>query len=181
MAEKYSSEFKAKVALEAVSENRAVLTKVAQKYDVPEEKVKEWTDKLYSDASHLFDDEPAAEEFAHGEDFASENVYISTDDKKFHHAVDYGVTKDDLNYKKIIFWSSFIVGLVIIMAIGLVYFAQFSLFDARQKVSSISPASTSVELREKQNKKLNSYGVIDLENGIYKIPIDSAISKIAID
>lgn len=180
MAEKYSSEFKAKVALEVVSENRAVITKVAQKYDVPEEKVKEWTDKLYNDASHIFDDEQA-EEFAHGEDFASENVYISTDDARFHHDVDYGATKDDLNYKKIIFWSSFIVGLVIIMAIGLVYFAQFSLFDAQQKVSSISPASTSVELREKQNKKLNSYGVIDLENGIYKIPIDSAISKIAID
>lgn len=177
MAEKHSSEFKAKVALDAITQNQAVIEKVAQKYNISEEEVREWTATIYTDAVTLFrdDKELAAQQAS----FVSEDAYITTDNENFHYDVSYGVTKDDINFNKLIFWSSVIVGLVIVMAIGLVYFAQFSLFDTQQKVSKISPASNAQILEAEQLEELNSFGVVDLENGIYRIPIDSAINKIA--
>lgn len=182
MADKHSSEFKAKVALDAITQGRAVIEKIAQKYDVSEEEVRAWTAKMYNEAESIFGEETEFSPTGHEDsDFIAEDVYLSTDSEKFNYDVEYGVTKDDLNYKQLIFWSSLIVGLVIIMSVGLVYFAEFSLFDTQQRVSGASPASVAQELKTEQMQELNSFGVVDLEEGLYRIPIDSAINRIAID
>ncbi|MEX0719378.1 MAG: hypothetical protein WD059_01840 [Balneolaceae bacterium] len=180
MSDNYSSEFKAKVALDAVSQGRAVIEKVAQKYDVPEEEVIAWASQLQADAAKVFG---ATEEagFVGEEAPKAENVTITSDNPVFSFAVDRGVTKDDINYSQLIFWSSFGVTLLIVFIVGLVYFTQYSLFEAQREVSSQSHFSEVVELRSNQEQDLNSFGVVDLENGIYRIPIDSAINKMAID
>lgn len=175
MAEKYSAEFKAKVALEAITQGRVVLKEIAEKYDISEEDVKSWSAKLYEDAELIFGKEETETE--HGADFLEESVLLSADNEKFYYDVEYGVTKDDLNFNKLIFWSSLIVGLVIIMSIGLVFFAEYSLFDTQKQVSQSSPASQANELKFEQMQELNSFGIVDPENGIYRIPIDSAINK----
>lgn len=169
MTEKYTSEFKAKVALEAVTDGPSAYEAIADKYGVSVDEVKEWASKLQSDATKVFgENEP-------------ENVTISTHNESFIESVEFGVTKDDLNYHKLIFWSSFTIGIIIIFAVSLVYFAQFSLWDAQKETSYNSPNAEVHTLHAQQQHELNTFGVVDIENGIYRIPIDSAISKIAID
>lgn len=177
MAEKYSSEFKAKVALEAVAQGRSVIEKVAEKHNVSEDQVIAWAAQLHEEAAKIFGAETAVE----ADDSLVEDVDITTEDEEFAYAVGHGVMSDTLNYKKLIFWSTLGTSLVIIFVIGLVYFSQYSLFEAQKQVSSQSSVSDYSELKAQQEQELNSFGVVDLEEGIYRIPIDSAISRIATD
>lgn len=177
MSEKYSSEFKAKVALEAVAQGRSVIEKVAEKHGVADEQVIAWAAQLHDEAAQIFSGERTAE----AQPSEGEDVDITTDDEEFALAVDHGVMSDNLNYSKLIFWSSLGTGLVIIFVIGLVYFSQYSLFESQKQVSAQSSYSEIQNLKTKQNQELNSFGVVDIEEGIYRIPIDSAISRIATD
>ncbi len=177
MSEKYSSEFKAKVAIEAVAEGRSVIEKVAKKHGVSEDQVIAWAAHLHDEAAQIF----ASEDVHHEDEVVTEEVELSTDDEEFAVAVDHGVMSDTLNYNKLIFWSTLGTALVIIFVIGLVYFSQYSLFESQKQVSAQSTYSEIQNLKAKQNQELNSFGVVDLEEGIYRIPIDSAISRIATD
>ncbi|MDR9415770.1 MAG: transposase [Gracilimonas sp.] len=175
MSDKFSSELKAKIALEAVSQGRSVIKEIADKYDVSEEQVIAWSAQLQDEASQIFStqaplDEPEAED-----------VEISTEDEDFASAVGHGVMNDDLNYSKLIFWSTLGTALVIIFVVGLIYFTQYSIFETQKEVSARSTFSESKVLIAEQNQELNSFGVVDLEEGRYRIPIDSAISRMAID
>jgi transposase-like protein len=176
MSEKYSSEFKAKVALEAVAQGRSVIEKIAQKHDVSEEDVIEWAAQLQDEASQIF-----TTETAQADEAVTEDVDITTENEEFAGAVEHGVMSDTLNYNKLIFWSTLGTALVIIFVIGLVYFSQYSLFEVQKQVSAQSGYSEVKELKAEQDQELNSFGVVDLEEGIYRIPIDSAISRIATD
>lgn len=175
MSDKYSSEFKAKVALEAVSQGRSVIEKVAEKHGVSEEQVIAWASQLHEDASRIFSAEAAYEEPE------AEDVEISTEDEEFAVAVSHGVMSDELNYNKLIFWSTLGTALVVIFVIGLVYFSQYSLFETQREVSNQSVYSEIKDLKAEQDQQLNSFGVVDLEEGRYRIPIDSAINRIATD
>ncbi|MAL17471.1 MAG: hypothetical protein CL670_15225 [Balneola sp.] len=177
MSEKYSSEFKAKVALEAVSQGRSVIEKIAKKHDVSEEEIISWAAQLQDEASQIFTTEAAGD----SDHDLVEHVDITTEDEEFAYAVGHGVMSDTLNYKKLIFWSTLGTSLVVIFVIGLVYFSQYSLFETQKQVSTNSTYSEIKELKAQQDQELNSFGVVDLEEGIYRIPIDSAISKIAQD
>ncbi len=176
MSEKYSSEFKAKVALEAVAQGRSVIEKIAQKHDVSEDDVIKWAAMLQDEASQIF-----TTETVHADEVVAEEVDITTENEEFAGAVEHGVMSDNLNYNKLIFWSTLGTTLVIIFVIGLVYFSQYSLFEAQKQISAQSGYSEIQELKAEQDQELNSFGVIDLEEGIYRIPIDSAISRIATD
>ncbi|MEX2605580.1 MAG: hypothetical protein WD361_15330 [Gracilimonas sp.] len=173
MSEKYSSKFKAKVALEAVNQDRSVIKNIAEKYELSESQVLDWVTQLQNEAVQLFDAETEAPE-SYGED-----VEITTEDEEFAYAVGHGVMNDTLNYNKLIFWSALGTSLVVIFVIGLVFFSQYSLFEAQKKASTQSTFSDVKALHAKQEQELNSFGVVDLEEGIYRIPIDSAISRIA--
>lgn len=177
MSEKYSSEFKAKVALEAVSQGRSVIQSIAEKHGISEEEVIAWASQLNEDASRLFGSETEATD----DGSVIEDVDITTDDEEFAAAVSHGVMSDNLNYGKLIFWSTLGASLVIIFVIGLVYFSQYSLFEAQKEASARVTYSDFSALMAEQEEELNSFGVVDLEEGTYRIPIDSAISRIAID
>lgn len=175
MSEKYSSEFKAKIALQAVNKDANEVKKIADEHGVSEKEVKDWVSQLVSGVSQLFPAEAPAEE-PQGED-----VELSTEDEELASAVSKGVMSDDLNYRKLIFWSALGTSLVIIFVIGLVIFSQYSLFEAQQNVSNQTTFADVNELNANQRQELNSFGVVDIEEGIYRIPIDSAISRIASD
>lgn len=177
MSKQYSSEFKAKVALEAVAQSRSVIQNIAEKHNVSEEEVIAWASQLNEEAAKLF----GAETVQTVDTSEVEDVDITTEDEEFSAAVSHGVMSDNLNYGKLIFWSTLGTSLVIIFVIGLVYFSQYSLFEAQKEASSRVTYSDYGALVAEQKQELNSYGVVDLEEGIYRIPIDSAISRIAID
>ena len=176
MSENHSSEFKAKVALEAVAQGRSVIKEIAKKHGISEDEVIEWAAQLQDEASQVF-----TTETAHVSDSEVEDVDITTEDEEFAGAVEHGVMSDTLNYNKLIFWSTLGTALVVIFVIGLVYFSQYSLFETQKQVSAQSSYSEIKELKAEQNQELNSFGVVNLEEGIYRIPIDSAINRIATD
>lgn len=176
MSETYSSEFKAKVALEAVNKDDAEVKKIAAKHGVSEEEIKNWISLLVAGVSQLFPEETATAEEPEGED-----VELSTEDQELADAVSHGVMSDNLNYKKLTFWAALGTSIVVIFVIGLVVFSQYSLFEAQKNVSSRTTFADVNELHAKQKQELNSFGVVDIEKGLYRIPIDSAISRIATD
>ena len=173
MSDKHSSEFKSKVAQEAASESQKVIQNIAAKYDISEDEVILWASKYADQGVEL-----AAAEYDEG---SVEDVDISTEDDELVSGISQGVMSDTLNYGKLIFWSTVGTSLVIIFVIAMVFFSQFSLFEAQREASLRVTYSDFSDLRAEQEQELNSFGVVDLEEGIYRIPIDSAISKIAID
>lgn len=179
MSSKHSAEFKAKVALEAVSEQNKILSEVADKYDVSLEEVTSWTEELRSKASNVFDGAATSIEHAHGSKV--EDYNIESDDSEFIYAVSHGVEEENLDYKNIYVWSGLGIAIVTIIVVALIYYAQFSFSNAQRNALNTSSYLEITKLKADQTEHINTYGVVDLEAGIYRIPIEQAISNIAID
>jgi hypothetical protein len=177
MSNKHSSEFKAQVALEAMNVSTGDLDEFAKNKGVTKNEVIEWVSTLKKSSANLFDD--GADSNAGHHHASGENVDLQTDDEKLSAAVSHGVNDDDLNYKKLFFWTTFGTALVVVIIVGLIQFAQASWFDAQQNASINSEYSQIKELKAKDQQILNTYGVVDLEEGTYRIPIDQAINNIA--
>lgn len=176
MSTKHSAEFKAEVALEAISLPIEELDTFANEKGVTKDEVLKWVDTLKQNLAGFFRDENDSLENQKG---WVENVNLETEDELLSAAVAHGVNDDHLNYSRLFFWTIFGMGLVIVIIYGLIHFAQASLFDAQNEASLNSQYSEIKELKAKDAEKLNSFGVVDLEEGTYRIPIDQAINNIA--
>ena len=110
---------------------------------------------------------------------ASDNVTIETEDNSFAASVSHGVQEDQLDYKKLYFWSAFLIVTVIVFVVSLMFFAEFSYYNAQQNASVTSTYRQVTTLKADQTEELNSFGIVDAENGVYHIPIDEAINKLA--
>jgi len=176
MSTKHSAEFKAQTALEAISLPLGELDNFAKKKGVSKNEVVEWVAALKEKSADLFND---GDDSHSGHHASGENVNLETEDELLSAAVSHGVNDDNLNYKKLFFWTTFGTGLVVVIVVALIQFAQASWFNAQNEASINSEYSKIKELKAKDLEKLNSYGVVDLENGTYRIPIDQAINNIA--
>lgn len=102
-----------------------------------------------------------------------------TDD--FAGSYDFGVTPDKLNYGRLTFWSIFGTAVILLMIISIMYVYDYSFQSIDEQRSSESIYYDITELKERERVRLDSFGVVDLEEGVYHIPIDSAIARIAAD
>lgn len=171
MSSKHSAEFKAKVALEAVSKDNKGLSELAEKYDVTVKEITSWSKELHANASTVFG----------GTGALVEDVSIESDDPIFIDSVNHGVEAENLNYNRIFLWSGLGVITVIVFIVALIFFAQYSFSNAQKNALNSSTYLEITKLRADQTEHLNSYGVVDLEAGVYRIPIEEAINKIATD
>ncbi|MBO6523664.1 MAG: hypothetical protein JJ971_07570 [Balneolaceae bacterium] len=112
---------------------------------------------------------------------AGEEVTLETEDSSFARAVNHGVNDDSMDYGKLYFWSGLGTFAVIVFVVALMFFAQFSFLSAQRNASASSTYLEITKLKADQNEQLNSFGVVDLEDGVYHIPIDEAINKVAVD
>ncbi len=178
MSTKHSAEFKAQIALEAISLPLGELKEFAKEKGVTEQEVVAWVDALKENSASLFEDgaHSAGHHHASGVD-----VDLETEDKELAEAVSYGVHNDELNYNKLFFWTTFGTALVIVLIVGLIQFSEVSYFNAQQEASINSDYSEIEQIKAKDQETLNSYGVVDPEAGTYRIPIDQAIEEIAED
>lgn len=110
-----------------------------------------------------------------------EDVTLETEDSSFAGAVNHGVNDDNMEYGKLFFWSGLGIVTVVVFVVALMFFAQFSFLNAQRNASASSTYLEITKLKADQNEQLNSFGVVDLEDGVYHIPIDEAINKIAVD
>jgi|18_taG_2_1085343.scaffolds.fasta_scaffold00310_4 regulator of replication initiation timing len=177
MSTKHNAKFKAQVAIEALNLSEGDLEEFAKVKGVSTDQVLDWVSQLKENSATIFEEGQDAHSGHHHA--SGENVNLETEDELLIAAVSHGVNDDNLNYNKLFFWTTFGTGLVIVIIYGLIQFAQASWFDAQNEAAVNSQYSEIKELKAKHAETLNSYGVVDLENGTYRIPIDQAINKIA--
>jgi len=173
---KYTPEFKKEVAQKALDRNKKNLDKLSDKYEVPVSVILMWTTEYEKGGEDVFVD-PEEEEQRPVKDHEEVDVEIA--DKDVAKSVEHGVMFDDLNIKRLVFWSVFGVILVAIFVKALFEMYQYNAQSIQERVSADSEYYQVNQLKRDAEDQLNSFGVVDLENGVYRIPIDSAINEIA--
>lgn len=110
-----------------------------------------------------------------------EDVKIESNDPIFIKSVNHGVEEENLDYPTLFLWSGLGIVIVTVLIVALIFFSEFSLTNAQRNADNSSTYFEITKLNADQTEHLNSYGVVDLEEGVYRIPIDEAINKIATD
>lgn len=172
----YSAEFKAEVAKKAIDQGKKNLDNLSKEYEVPVSTILTWAVQLEKNAETFFERSEEAENVE--EHIADEEeIDIEVTDKEIADSLEHGVMYDRLNIRRLVFWS--ILGMVLAL---LFIFALREMYQYNRMVSN-EAASSSTEFyqvnqqKREANETLNSFGVVDLENGVYRIPIDSAINE----
>lgn len=165
-SKKFTLEEKTKIALEAASGDRGKLINLAEKHDVTVEEIEEWiretgvTNVTPTDA----DDQ--------------ESVSIVATDQ-FAEDYEFGATPDNLNYSRLFFWSIFGTAVILLFIVAVFNVYDYTYDGVQQQNAEQSTYYDVDQLEASSTEQLNSFGVVNLEEGIYRIPIDSAITKIA--
>lgn len=172
---KYSAEFKSKVAKEAIEQDKQNLERLSKKHDVPVSTILTWVVQLEKNPESAFteSDKTVVEK----QQSVEEDVDLEVTDEEISASIQHGVMYDKLNIRRLTFWS--ILGIVLVL---LFIQALIEMYQFNRDISQEAASSTEFYQVNQQNKEatetLNSFGVVDLENGIYRIPIDSAINEI---
>lgn len=165
-SKKFTLEEKTKIALKAASGDQGTLNNLAEKHDVSVEEIKKWMREtgVKNVTSPTVDDEESVNVIATSE-FASD--------------YEFGATPDKLNYKRLFFWSIFGTSVILLFIVSIFYVYEYTFDGVGQQSSDTSRFYEIEQLQENDRERLNSFGIVDLEEGVYRIPIDSAITRIA--
>lgn len=158
----FTDEEKNSIALKAVSGGDDTIKELSEKHNISEEIIRNWIRETGV--------KPVEEKV--------EEVTLDASDD-FFKSLSYGATFDDLNYKRLIFWSVFGTVIVIIFVLSIFLIYDYTNTSTSQLRSEQSRFYNIEEIQQNDQETLNSFGVVDAEAGIYRIPIDSAITEIA--
>lgn len=115
---------------------------------------------------------------------ASNNANHSPDSSTgsdFERSLRFGAAEDRLNYKKLGFWTVLGTAIVTFVVVVLINVYDLTITTSTQKAKEQSQFYGIQELRQKEQTVLGSYGIVDLQKGIYRVPIDSAIQMLVDD
>lgn len=158
----FTDEEKNSIALKAVSGGDEGIKNLSEKHNVSEEKIRNWIRET---------DVKAVNE-------TEEEVSLDASDE-FIASVNYGANFDKLNYKRLMFWGVFGIAVIVIFVQSIIFIYDYTKSSATQLRSEQSQFYNIDELKMNDQETLDSFGVVDAEAGIYRIPIDSAITQIA--
>jgi hypothetical protein len=102
-----------------------------------------------------------------------------TDD--FAKSVEFGATFDHLNYNRLTFWSLFGTTVIVLFVVAIMFMYEYTRTSALQDRAEQSIYYNIEQLQRTDQLKLDSFGVVDPDEGIFRIPIDSAITIMATD
>ncbi|TVR13598.1 MAG: hypothetical protein EA391_14005 [Balneolaceae bacterium] len=160
----FTEEEKAAIAKQAASGGDETIREAAEKHGVTIEQIKLWIRE--SNASDV--------------EYAEDEVSLeATED--FEKSVTYGATFDNLNFRRLTFWSAFGTLTMILFIVAIYFMHDFTKSGATQQRSQESLFFDIEEIQQRDRATLESFGVVDPDEGIYRIPIDSAITIIATD
>ncbi len=159
---KFTEEEKAAIALKAASGGAEEIKKLAKKHNVSEEKIKNWIRETGA---------TTVEE-------ANEEYSLEASDE-FTSQVEYGATFDKLNYGRLTFWSVFGTAVILTMILAIMALHDYTTSGTTQQASERSLYFEIEQLQERDRARLESFGVVDPDEGIYHIPVDSAIRIMA--
>ena len=109
------------------------------------------------------------------------DVNIETTSQELVSAVKHGVENESLEMGAIIKWSALGVAVVAVFIVVLMFVGKDAFNNATANAGATSTYKKVDDLNREAETILSSYGVVDAEEGIYRIPIDEAINKIAVD
>ncbi|MEX2584877.1 MAG: hypothetical protein WD315_00695 [Balneolaceae bacterium] len=179
MSETHSEEFKAKVVLEAASGEQGSLSKIAGEYEVTPAQIVEWAAGMDLPSEDLY---TMAREAGVDPDDLAMDVELTSGSKRFLDSISYGVTPDVINMKKLGFWTTFGAGFVLLIVLALMGIYQFTTAQTIQQVLESSGSHYEVtQLKAREQQRLNSFGVVDADQEIYRVPIDQVIEQMARD
>lgn len=96
-------------------------------------------------------------------------------------SINYGVTPDDLDYKKL-FGLTFVgIILIVVLVIFAMVLFDYYAFNSSQEAAKNAVFYNIEELRAMDKEILSTFEVIDTENGVYRVPVDSAITLVLED
>ncbi|MDZ7718867.1 MAG: transposase [Balneolaceae bacterium] len=159
---KFTDEEKNSIALKAVSGGDEAVKELSEKHKISEEEIRNWIRETGV--------KPVKEK--------EEEVSLDASDD-FIASVNFGANFDNLNYKRLIFWSIFGVAVILIFVQSIIFIHDYTTSSTVQLRSEQSQFYNIDELKQNDQETLNSFGIVDAESGIYRIPIDSAITEIA--
>ncbi len=110
-----------------------------------------------------------------------EEVEVTSQDQSFLRSVEHGVMDDDMDYKTLYFWSGFIIVMVVIFLVALIEMFDYTSYILNEGVQEQTTYTQIDDLKESGRTRLNSFGVVDAEQNVYHIPIDSVIHRMAQD
>lgn len=176
----YSSKFKANVALEALARNKQNLEPLSDKYDVPVSVILTWAVQLERNAAAVYQtsEEPTDISAPSQE---SDVVDVEIEDDEVSESIGTGVMGDNLDYKKLTYWSVLGIIFVVIFVQLLLEMYQMTTQINQERVSAESEYYEVTEQNQRDRERLSSFGVVDIEEGIYRIPIDSVMNDMAAD
>lgn len=177
---RYTPEFKVKVAEEAIAQSKNNLDNLAEKHDLSVSQILMWTADYEKNGPDAFEEQETTVE-KKDQQVKGEEVNVQITDEEISRSVEFGVMTGDLNIKKIVFWS--IVGFVILNIFVTILHEMYHRDEqvARERMSTTNEYYQVNQLKNQQQNKLSEFGMVDAENGIYRIPIDSAINELAVD
>lgn len=158
----FTEEEKAAIALKAASGKEGTLQELADEHGVSAEEIRNWMRE--SGVENVNDED-------------EDNVIIDVTED-YGRSVEYGATYDIPNYKRIVFWSAFGTGLVLLIVLSVFYVHSYTINVASDQSAQQSQFYDIQQLQERDSEILNNFGVVDADEGVYRIPIDQAISEI---
>lgn len=156
----FTKEEKAAIALKAASGQESKLQELAEEHGVSVEEIQNWMRE--TGVTDVNDDD-------------SVSIEVTDDYDK---SVTYGASFDTPNYQRIVFWSAFGSAVVLLIIVSVFYVHSYTTSNVADRTSEESQFYNIEEIQQREAETLNSYGVVDSEEGIYRIPIDQAISEI---
>lgn len=159
------AEEKTRIVKEAKGGDKEHLKNVAKKYDLDVSLIETWIrekDVTYVHPQDHFDDK--------------ETVDLQVTEE-FENDYEFGATPDNLNYNRLFFWTGFGTIVILLFIVSIYYVYDYTFQGIGQQSSESSQYYEVDQVREDNLERLNSFGIIDLEEGVYRIPIDSAITR----
>ncbi|HMB40832.1 MAG TPA: helix-turn-helix domain-containing protein [Balneolaceae bacterium] len=148
-----------RIAKQAVAGGTEDLKRLAEENNISQQQIQDWIREYNIEAPGDISDDVSLE--------ASENFVDS---------VEYGATFDNLNYNRLTFWSVFGTSVILIFIISIMFIHEYTRTSALQRSDESSLYYEINELQEQDKETLETFGVVDPEEGIYRVPIDSAIT-----
>lgn len=174
----YSSEFKTEIAKKALHLSDQEIKDLSNECDVPVSKIKVWKTELAKAVDNLDNvfGSLTEQEIAKLSD-KPEEVEIEITNTGVANSLEKGVMSDKLNYKRIAFWCVLGIILFVVIIQALVEANKKNVADYEVQ-SQQEEQYLADQLRRQANKNLSSFGVINLEEKTYRIPIDSAMDDV---
>lgn len=163
----YTLEEKTKICLQATSGGEASMQQAMETYQIDKDTLVRW---MQETGIHTEQGEDTSSD-------AHETITVEMDAETAE-STRFGASYDRLNYKRLTFWAFFGSAVILVMVLSIIFIYEFS-FSGMNDRQSVQNNYIDIEaLRANDAERLGSFGVVDLENGIYHVPVDSVIQRL---